>query len=63
MLGAEPHWLLHGAGATLREQLEALMAVDRPAGRSSTPSAGDLPVGDRQRLEILEGAVPRRAQS
>ncbi len=53
MLGAEPGWRLTPARATVRTQLEALMqrtglAVDLDA------LVQDLPVGERQRLEILK---------
>jgi simple sugar transport system ATP-binding protein len=53
MLGAEPHVLLRPAIAEVRRRLAALMAstglrVDLDA------RAGDLPVGDRQRIEILK---------
>jgi simple sugar transport system ATP-binding protein len=53
MLGAEPGWRLNAARAQVRERLRALMdetglhvALDAPVA--------DLPVGDRQRLEILK---------
>ncbi len=53
MLGAEPHWLLKRADAQVRSTLTALMestglyvALD--------VLVCDLPVGDRQRLEILK---------
>ena len=53
MLGAEPHVLLRRAAAIVRPRLQRLMAstglrVDLDA------RAGDLPVGARQRLEILK---------
>jgi general nucleoside transport system ATP-binding protein len=53
MLGAEPHVLLHKAEAQVRSKLAALMQstglhVDLDA------LVADLPVGDRQRLEILK---------
>ncbi len=53
MLGAEPHWRLRPARAEVRRRLEALMretglAVDLDA------LVADLPVGERQRLEILK---------
>jgi simple sugar transport system ATP-binding protein len=53
MLGAEPHWLLQRASAQVRSQLEALM---QSTGLQVDLSAqvADLPVGDRQRLEILK---------
>ena len=53
MLGAEPHWRLAAARAQVRERLNALMddtglrvQLDRPVE--------ELPVGERQRLEILK---------
>jgi len=53
MLGAEPGWLLQRARSTVRQQLQALMhdtglqvALDQPVSA--------LPVGERQRLEILK---------
>ncbi len=53
MLGAEPHWLLQRAAATVRGKLEALM---QSTGLHVKLDAlvSDLPVGDRQRLEILK---------
>jgi ABC-type uncharacterized transport system ATPase subunit len=53
MLGAEPGFLLGPAEAAVRPRLQQLMAstglrVDLDA------RCGDLPVGDRQRLEILK---------
>ena len=56
LLGAEPHPLLHRAEAVLRERLEALM---RSTGLQVDLNAtvADLPVGDRQRLEILKALV------
>ena len=53
MLGAEPSFLLRRAEAAVRPRMQRLMAstglhVDLDA------RAGDLPVGDRQRLEILK---------
>ena len=53
MLGAEPSWRLNAARATVRARLEALMkdtglVVDLDA------RVEDLPVGERQRLEILK---------
>ncbi len=53
MLGAEPHWLLHRAEAEVRSQLEALMASTGLQVKLDVP-VGELPVGDRQRLEILK---------
>ncbi len=56
LLGAEPDWRLAPARAALRRELGALMArtglvVDLDA------DVGDLPVGARQRLEILKALV------
>ncbi len=53
MLGAEPHWLLGRAEAQVRSKLEELIAA---TGLNVDLSAlvADLPVGDRQRLEILK---------
>ena len=53
MLGAEPHWLLLRATATVRAKLEALM---QSTGLRVDLNAlvADMPVGDRQRLEILK---------
>jgi simple sugar transport system ATP-binding protein len=53
MLGAEPAWYLPSARRTVRERLDALirdtgLAVDLDA------RVADLPVGERQRLEILK---------
>ena len=53
MLGAEPDWRLMRARATVRGKLQTLMQetglqVDLDA------EVGDLPVGERQRLEILK---------
>ena len=53
MLGAEPSWRLNAARDTVRARLEALMkdtglVVDLDA------RVEDLPVGERQRLEILK---------
>lgn len=53
MLGAEPHWLLQRAEAQVRSKLNALMAstgLQIPLDNL----VADLPVGDRQRLEILK---------
>lgn len=53
MLGAEPHWLLHQADARVRSKLSALMqSTGLHVELDSLVS--DLPVGDRQRLEILK---------
>ena len=53
MLGAEPGWLLNPARAKVRAQLEVLM---RDTGLVVDLDAlvQDLPVGQRQRLEILK---------
>ncbi|MCP5269862.1 MAG: ABC transporter ATP-binding protein [Burkholderiaceae bacterium] len=56
LLGAEPHWQLPRARAALRAQLEALMAQTGLAVRLDRPVA-QLPVGERQRLEILKALV------
>ncbi len=53
MLGAEPHWRLGQARAQVRGQLEALMADTGLLVRLDSP-VEDLPVGERQRLEILK---------
>ena len=53
MLGAEPHWLLARADATVRKALERLMA-DTGLQVALDALVSDLPVGDRQRLEILK---------
>ena len=53
MLGAEPHWHLGRARALVRRALEPLM---RSSGLQVDLDArvGDVPVGQRQRLEILK---------
>jgi simple sugar transport system ATP-binding protein len=53
MLGAEPGWRLAAARADVRSQLQALM---RDTGLQVRLDAlvQDLPVGERQRLEILK---------
>ena len=53
MLGAEPGWSLPRARAQVRGQLETLM---RETGLSVDLDANveDLPVGERQRIEILK---------
>ena len=53
MLGAEPGWRLQHARRTVRTQLEALI---RETGLSVALDTlvADLPVGERQRLEILK---------
>jgi simple sugar transport system ATP-binding protein len=53
MLGAEPHWMLQRAGVQVSKALKELMQstglfVDL------NKLVSDLPVGDRQRLEILK---------
>jgi ABC-type uncharacterized transport system ATPase subunit len=53
MLGAEPHWLLCNASATVRAKLEPLMQATGLHVRLDA-LVSDLPVGDRQRLEILK---------
>lgn len=53
MLGAEPHWLLQKSDAIVRGGLNTLM---ESTGLHVVLDAlvADLPVGDRQRLEILK---------
>jgi len=53
MLGAEPHWLLQRADTQVRSKLNALM---QSTGLQIPLDSlvADLPVGDRQRLEILK---------
>ncbi len=53
MLGAEPHWLLRRADAQVRGKLNALMQSTGLQVALDVRVA-DLPVGDRQRLEILK---------
>lgn len=53
MLGAEPHWLLKRADAQVRQKLQALMQ-STGLHISLDTLVADLPVGDRQRLEILK---------
>ena len=53
MLGAEPHWQLDKARALVRAQLEPLMHASGLVVNLDAPVA-DLPVGERQRLEILK---------
>src|SRR5687768_4465561 len=53
MLGAEPAFLLRRAEASVRPRLQALMASTGLHVNLDAKSA-DLPVGDRQRLEILK---------
>ena len=53
MLGAEPGWRLQRARATVREQLQALMRETGLQVRLDL-AVEELPVGERQRLEILK---------
>ena len=53
MLGAEPHWLLQRADVQVRRRLTELMQSTGLHVRLDVP-VHDLPVGDRQRLEILK---------
>ena len=53
MLGAEPHWLLRRADAQVRTKLNALMQ-STGLHVALDVLVADLPVGDRQRLEILK---------
>ncbi|NRF69230.1 ABC transporter ATP-binding protein [Aquincola sp. S2] len=53
MLGAEPDWRLQAARAEVRAKLETLMHDTGLVVRLDTP-VEDLPVGERQRLEILK---------
>ena len=53
MLGAEPHVLLGKASTQVRQRLQALMASTGLKVALDVP-AGELPVGDQQRLEILK---------
>jgi simple sugar transport system ATP-binding protein len=53
MLGAEPHWRLGQARAQVRARLDSLMADTGLQVRLDAP-VEDLPVGERQRLEILK---------
>ncbi len=53
MLGAEPHWLLQRADAQVRSKLNALMQSTGLQVALDVQVA-DMPVGDRQRLEILK---------
>src|SRR5688500_16966384 len=53
MLGAEPGFLLRRAEAAVRPKLQALMESTGLRVALDT-RVGDLPVGDRQRLEILK---------
>ena len=53
MLGAEPHWRLSAARAQVRKRLQALMDDTGLQVRLDLP-VEELPVGERQRLEILK---------
>jgi len=53
LLGAEPHWRLPKARAQVRTRLEALMRESGLQVRLDLP-VEQLPVGERQRLEILK---------
>ena len=53
MLGAEPHWLIKRATSVVRARLVELMQSTGLHVQLDA-LAGDLPVGDRQRLEILK---------
>ena len=53
MLGAEPHWLLLRAERQVRDRLNTLMA-STGLQIELDKRVADLPVGDRQRLEILK---------
>jgi len=53
MLGAEPHWLLNRATAKVRSKLATLMQATALHVNLDALVA-DLPVGERQRLEILK---------
>ena len=53
MLGAEPHWLLKKSDSTVRSRLTTLMQATGLIVALDIP-VSDLPVGDRQRLEILK---------
>ena len=53
MLGAEPHWRLGPARAQVRAALQTLMDDTGLHVRLDT-AVEDLPVGERQRLEILK---------
>jgi general nucleoside transport system ATP-binding protein len=53
MLGAEPGWALQTARAQVRHTLQALMQQTGLVVRLDEP-VSELPVGERQRLEILK---------
>jgi ABC-type uncharacterized transport system ATPase subunit len=59
MLGAEPSWFLPSARAQLRARLEALMH-DTGLVVELDKVVADLPVGQRQCLEILKALVRGR---
>ncbi len=56
LLGAEPHWHLPAARKQLRARLNELMQDTGLQVRLDLP-VEDLPVGERQRLEILKALV------
>ena len=56
LLGAEPHWHLPRARSRLRTRLEALMHDTGLQVRLDL-AVEDLPLGERQRLEILKALV------
>jgi simple sugar transport system ATP-binding protein len=56
MLGAEPSWSLPASRRAVRARLDALMRETGLAVRLDATVA-DLPVGERQRLEILKALV------
>jgi general nucleoside transport system ATP-binding protein len=56
LLGAEPSWQLASARATVRAELEALMKDTGLQVQLDEP-VENLPVGERQRLEILKALV------
>jgi general nucleoside transport system ATP-binding protein len=56
LLGAEPDWRLNRSRAALRARLEALMR-DTGLHVDLDAAVEDLPVGERQRLEILKALV------
>jgi ABC-type uncharacterized transport system ATPase subunit len=56
LLGAEPHWTLARSRAQLRRALEALMGETGLKVRLDV-AVEELPVGERQRLEILKALV------
>jgi len=56
MLGAEPSWFLPRARAQVRAKLDALMR-DTGLAVDLDKTVAELPVGERQRLEILKALV------